>query len=287
MAVGFLNDRLGIPTKLFSERWNGSSWSIVTMPSPSRVAHSFLGGVACTSTSACIAVGNTSNSVPSPTGTLAERWNGTRWRIMSIPDPPGAPGAYLPTVSCPSASLCFAAGSSANSSGFPTATIVERWDGRHWTIVPTPPKPVGVPGAEIDAIACTSSSSCLAAGALDYPPNQQQPLAEHWDGAHWTILSTPKPPHAQGGVLSGVACTSQTACTISGLASTNSGRYLYADRWNGAKFTFQSTPALPDALDIGNPVLACPSASTCMAVGAFTNTFPNGPKFGLAEHWER
>jgi hypothetical protein len=29
--------------------------------------------------------------------------------------------------------------------------------------------------------------------------------------------------------------------------------------------------------------LACASASTCMAVGAFTNTFPNGPKFGLAE----
>ena len=284
IAVGFLNDRLGNPTRLFSERWNGIGWSIVPVPSPAGAARSFLGGVACTSTSACVAVGNTSHSDGSPGGTLAEHWNGTRWSIMPTPNPPGAPGAYLPSVSCPSPSLCIAVGSRTDSHGTPTGALAERWDGTHWTIVPTP-KPTGAPGAELDGIACTSSSACLAAGALDYP-KQQTPLAERWDGTHWTILSTPKTPGAQGGVLSGVACTSETACTIAGLAFTNSLPYVYADRWNGARFTFQSTPALPGAFDVGNPGVACPTASSCMAVGAFTNTFPNGPKFGLAERWK-
>ena len=157
-----------------------------------------------------------------------------------------------------------------------TGTLVERWDGTHWTIVPTP-KPPGAKGAELDGIACTSASTCLAAGAIDNP-NQQTPLAERWDGTHWTILSTPKPPGAQGGLLNGVACSSQAACTIAGLAFTPSHPYIYADRWNGAKLTFQSTPALPGAFDIDNPAVACPSATSCTAVGAFTNTFPYGPK---------
>ncbi|MGN6169419.1 MAG: hypothetical protein ACTHQQ_14800, partial [Solirubrobacteraceae bacterium] len=285
IAVGFLNNRFGNAKRLFAERWNGVRWKIVAVPGPSGAAGSFLGGLACTSASACVAVGSTSNSAGGPKGTLAERWNGTRWSIMRAPNPPGSPAAGLNSVSCPSRLLCIAAGSRFDSSGTPTGTLVERWNGTHWTIVPTP-KPAGARGAELDAIACTSGSVCLAGGAIDNP-NRQTPLAERWNGTHWTILSTPKPPRAQGGVLSGVACTSTTVCTFAGLAFTSSLPYVYADRWNGAKFTFQSTPALPGAFDIGNPVVACGSASTCMAVGAFTNTFPNGPKFGLGERWQR
>jgi hypothetical protein len=280
IAVGFLNDRFGESRRLFSERLNGTRWSIVPVPTPSAAAGSFLGGVACSSTVAYIAAGNITNSAGSPGGTLAERWNGVLWSIMATPNPVGAPGAILPSVSCPSPSLCVAVGSRTDSHGTPTGTLAERWDGTHWTIVPTP-KPAGKQGAELDAVACASSSDCLAAGANDYP-KQQTPLAERWDGTHWTIVSTPKPPGAQGGVLSGVACSSPTACTIAGLAFTNSLPYVYADRWNGSKFTFQSTPTLPGAFDVGPPVVACRTASSCMAVGAFTNTFPNGPKFGLA-----
>jgi hypothetical protein len=283
MAVGFLSDRFGTPRRVFAERWDGVRWSVVPVPGPSGAAGSFLGGVACTSISACVAVGSTLNSAGAPRGTLAERWDGAHWSIMPTPNPVGASGAYLPSVSCPSPSLCLAVGSQADSTGTPTGTLVERWNGTSWTIVPTP-RPAGAPGAELDGIACTSDSACIAAGAIDHL-NHQTPLAEEWNGTNWTILSTPRPPGAQGGVLSGVACTSHAACTIAGLAFTTSLPYLYAERWDGNHLTFESTPALPGAFDIGNPVLACASASTCMAVGAFTNTFPNGPKFGLAERW--
>jgi hypothetical protein len=46
-------------------------------------------GVSCTSSTACIAVGYYKNSsevvVP-----LAERWNGTEWKVQSTPNPAGA-----------------------------------------------------------------------------------------------------------------------------------------------------------------------------------------------------
>src|SRR5262249_62262622 len=67
--------------------------------------------VACTSPSACTAVG-TSNA-----GNLAERWNGTSWSIKPTPNPAGAQFPFLNTVACASASACIAAGAYINSSG--------------------------------------------------------------------------------------------------------------------------------------------------------------------------
>jgi hypothetical protein len=48
--------------------------------------------VACLSSSACTAVGN-SNS-----GNLAERWDGTSWSIQPAPSPGGAQFAFLNAV---------------------------------------------------------------------------------------------------------------------------------------------------------------------------------------------
>jgi hypothetical protein len=282
LAVGFLSDRVGNPKRVFGERWNGSSWSIVPVPNPSGAASSFLGAVACARETVCVAVGTTTNSAGRGR-TLAERWNGVRWSIMPTPNAVGAPGAYLSSVSCPAPSLCVAAGSRTDSTGTPTGTLVELWNGSDWTIVPTP-IPAGAKGAELDGISC-GVSVCLAAGAIDNPSGQL-PLAERWDYNHWTILPTPKPPGAKGGFLNGVGCWSEGTCTIVGLAFTPTHPYVYADRWNGATLTYQATPPLPGAFDIDPPAVACPTATSCMTVGAFKNTFPNGPRLGLAERWK-
>ena len=50
-------------------------------------------GVSCTSATACTAVGY--DASVGTTVTLAERWNGTSWKIQSTPNPTGAP-PYLP-----------------------------------------------------------------------------------------------------------------------------------------------------------------------------------------------
>ncbi len=92
-----------------AERWNGKKWSIQPTPNPSGAAVSALSGVSCTTASACIAVG-VSTTGSGVRVTLAERWNGTTWRIQRTPNPAGARGSFLNGVSCASPSACTAVG---------------------------------------------------------------------------------------------------------------------------------------------------------------------------------
>jgi hypothetical protein len=49
------------------------------------------------------------------------------------------------------------------SSAFPVRTLAERWNGRRWTLQPTPK----LPGfnAELTSLSCPSSSDCTATGS--------------------------------------------------------------------------------------------------------------------------
>jgi hypothetical protein len=91
------------------ERWSAAGWSLVDPRKP--VDGGFV-DVSCTSTTACIAVGDQSGSL------LAERLNDARWTVQPIPDL--APlinqsgvidqGGSFEGVSCTSKSFCIAFG---------------------------------------------------------------------------------------------------------------------------------------------------------------------------------
>ena len=73
------------------EHWNGTKWSIERTPNPSHATdEAWLDGVSCASPTACTAVGNYWFNHGSRFGTLAERWNGTRWSLQHTPNPGGA-----------------------------------------------------------------------------------------------------------------------------------------------------------------------------------------------------
>src|SRR5439155_11602795 len=87
IAVGYAVSN-GVRMTL-AESWNGSSWSIQATPNPTGAKQSTLFGVACTSATQCIAVGNYINSAGA-WFTLAESWNGSAWSIQSTPNPTSA-----------------------------------------------------------------------------------------------------------------------------------------------------------------------------------------------------
>jgi hypothetical protein len=92
----------------------------------------FIGPVSCTSPSACTTTGLSVDSSGLAT-TLAERWNGTAWRIQPTPNPPGAQSADLDGgVACTGPSACLAVGTSDQG------TLAEQWNGVTWHIVPSP-----------------------------------------------------------------------------------------------------------------------------------------------------
>ncbi len=144
----------GVLSSNLIESWDGTQWSVV--PSPNGAGYNELTGVSCVSATACMAVGSVMASVIT---TLVESWDGTRWSIVPSPDQ-GAGDNQLNGVSCAAAATCTAVGyyrPTANS----TRTLVESWDGAHWSVVPSP-SPASSP--VLNAISCVSPVACTAVG---------------------------------------------------------------------------------------------------------------------------
>ncbi len=93
-------------TFAFTEVWNGSVWSVDTVPLPPEGYDSELEGVSCSSPTACVAVGQYTQSAM--LAALVERWNGSAWVLQSTP----AIDGYLVGVSCPTSTACTAVGNS-------------------------------------------------------------------------------------------------------------------------------------------------------------------------------
>ena len=100
-----------------AERWNGTSWAIQPTPRLPGGPMNLLIGVTCTSATGCLAVGYSSPTVfdPQSPATLAERWDGSAWRVQHTPNPPGAAAGNLNAASCMSRSACIAVGNTSNS----------------------------------------------------------------------------------------------------------------------------------------------------------------------------
>jgi hypothetical protein len=256
-----------------AEQWNGTRWRILpTQPPPGAQGAGF-GGVDCTSARACIATG----AYNAPSGnvlSLAERWNGSSWRILPTPNPRRAVQSFLGGVSCSSASACTTVGEQHSASGI-VHTLAERWNGRSWRVQPTP-NPRGVQFASLPDVSCTSNSHCLAVGGSD-----QGTLAELWNGTRWRIQATPTP--APGASFSSVDCPAGSVCTAVGFYFTDRGGEVLAERLQGSRWHVQSTPLLPGAHDISPPAVACLARSSCTAVGGYENDGPGS--ITLTEQW--
>jgi hypothetical protein len=191
------------------EHWDGMRWSIENTPS----VVGYLTDVSCTSDTACIAVGY---KVYDGRGdrTLALRWNGQRWSLLTSPSP--ATNSDLLSVSCSSASACVAVGGYNGQDGLLHA-LAERWDGSAWSVL--------VP-ARADAsdafvgVSCFAVNACVAVGRHGRPqPNfGARTLAESWDGMSWTREPIPNPrePAGFGVFLQAISCPTAASCLAVG-----------------------------------------------------------------------
>jgi hypothetical protein len=275
-AVGSHRNGAGTQVTLALAR-AGSSWAVQPTPNPAGASASALSSVSCTSAGACTAVGISTNS-GGVTVALAERWNGTRWSIETVPEPSGALGSVLSAVSCPAPTSCTAVGSYTNS-GEATLSLAEHWNGTSWAPQSTA-DPTDAGGDDLSGVSCTASTACTAVGEAD-GSNGQLVLAERWNGTSWVIQPTPDPAGAQGSQLLAVSCSSATACTAVG-SDRDSGftGHTLAERWNGTAWTLQTTPDPAGAPRVLAAV-ACASTSACTAAGSFGEAITST----LAEHW--
>jgi len=194
MAVGNEFDpATGESLGTLAERWNGRTWRIVPTFKPAPAGpNAALYGVACTSASACTAVGNRTLAK-----TLAERWNGQTWQVQATPNPVGAQNIALASVACPARTACTAFG--LNNMRSSPLTLAERWSRGRWRIQPTPGL-VAVDSGSPVGVACPTVSACYAVGAYtnNGPTFANLTLAEQWNPTGTSVQAATGWPAAPG-----------------------------------------------------------------------------------------
>lgn len=259
-AVGQYNN--GSRYLTLGERWNGTRWSLRHAPSPGSVSNNLV-AVRCSSANRCMAVGSSQDG--STTETLAERWNGKKWSIVHTPNPTGSPASYLNAITCTSTKACTAVGSS--QSGSTVGTLAERWNGKRWAIETTP-NPAGATSSSLSGVSCASRGACTAVGSSQASGSPAVTLAERWNAKKWSIQQTRNPSGATSSQLNSVSCTAAGGCTAVGsYEKTANAERTLAERWNGKKWSIQTT--LNPTSDPNKFLLAvsCSSAKACTAAG--------------------
>jgi hypothetical protein len=272
----------GLFAKGLLAHWNGSHWSSTTSPNPAGVVApvDYVNGVACPSPTSCFAVGR--YDTPASSGILVAHWNGSHWSSMTSPKPSGSSTPALTAVSCPSTTSCFAVG----SYGVPTIgfvkTLVEHWNGSHWSIVPSP-NPTGSSGTFLSGVSCPSTTSCFAVGSDTVPRTAAiGALVEHWDGNTWSIMTSANLTGSTQSYLFGVSCPSPNSCFAVGSYSVSRTEKSLLERWNGSAWGVMNSPNRAGYVALHG--VSCPNTMNCYAVGYYENNNGPFPK-GLVEHW--
>jgi hypothetical protein len=252
----------------YIQRFNGQLWTRDATPA---VANGELDAVACGSGKSCVAVGHRGNATSMKP--LAERWNGSDWKVASLPSVAGS--SKLSGVSCVTAHFCVAVGYF--TAGSTLHTLVYQWSGTAWKRVGSPSPTTGGVGSWLTSISCTGVRNCFAVGST-YDGRTDDPFVIRWSGSAWAV-SVRQHPNGDLNWLQGVSCAPQTKamCMAVGVDNTAEPMASFKDRWNGK--TWRITVGLPDRTDVVLESVSCGSATNCVAVGTRNLDTP------YAERW--
>jgi hypothetical protein len=137
---------------------------------------------------------------------VIEHWNGQGWAARRVP--PGLSGSsQLNAVAAIAGDDVWTVGWSGSLSDVITHSraLIEHWNGRRWTVVPSPS--VGLPIAILRGLAAGSTDDVWAVGEQEGPSaGSERALIEHWNGRSWSVVPVPEPP---GSSLAAVASVSR------------------------------------------------------------------------------
>ncbi len=219
-AVG-LHENIDDSDQTLIEHWDGSKWSIISSPNHGS-DFNYLTGIAAVSANNIWAVGGYA-SAPRTGQTLIEHWDGSKWSIISSPTI-GDNTAYsnLAEVAAVSANNIWAVGLHSDTGGA-DQTLIEHWNGRTWSIVPSPNSRLR--DNDLTGIAAVSTSDIWTVGVRfngNSAKNIRYTLIEHWNGRAWSIVPSLSPGSAVN-YLTGVAAGSAGRVWAVGYYGNNGG----------------------------------------------------------------
>jgi hypothetical protein len=207
--------------------------------------------------------------------------DGGTWTPSEAPMPADAasdPSASPGPVACASALACVL------TYQYTTAANTEQWalvtgSGTSWTATEAP-LPAAAPPSSwnwIYAAACASATACVAVGDYLDASGLQHGWLITGSGTSWTATDVPLPQDAgtgQGADLYSVACAS--TCVAVGDYIDSSGYFQgLILTGSGTSWTATEAPLPVNGNPSSSPTLgsvACPSVTTCVAVGDYTDS---------------
>ena len=250
------------------ERYNGTSWHIVTSPDVG-TGDNTLTGVAAISDKDAWAVGS------SLLGALVLHFDGRAWHLVSVPA-----ACQLKAITAISANDIWAVGSMSNQS------CAEHFNGTRWSLVSTPK--IGTSDNSLLGIAASSARDVWAVGTYCIGmvcdrggSGGFKTLVLHYNGSRWSAVPSPN-PGSYANQLNAVTVVSATNVWAVGAISTTpfTGSTLIM-HFNGIRWTQVASPGVNIGSDL--TAIAAASATNLFAVGSRTTT--NFGSTTLIEHF--
>lgn len=273
----------------------GTAWTGVEAPLPGGAMDAALSAVACPATDRCVAVGEYGDASGAE-HVLAETGFGASWTPATITLPANvADTLAIQSIACPATTMCVAAGDYSDSSGNDDGLLLTM-SGTSWTAT-TAPLPAGAQAESytqpVTALACPSTSACVAVGYYRDQYGNTQGLVLVKQGTIWKAQKAPVPANARTNPSAepvSVSCPSASACAIAGTYTDQSGeRQGLLLSLSGSSLTPKEAPVPANAERSGYGGIAwlssvsCPSATRCVAAGGYVDIAGNAQGLLLTE----
>jgi hypothetical protein len=251
------------------EHWDGLGWSQV--PSPNVPGQeTVLTAASAVSANDIWAVGHS----PSNYRTITEHWDGNQWSLIPSPSM-GTGDNLLLGVAAVAANDVWAVGSYADGSGY-LRTLIERWNGASWNIIPSPN--LSEFNNELRSVAALSSSDVWAVG-YSHIGSADQTLTIHWDGTRWSPVPGPNAPGSTQDILYGVSAVSTDNVWAVGFDNSGDSLILH---WDGDHWTQIPAPRVGAYHYLFG--VSAAAANNVWAVGEYQ--VASGEVYSLALHWD-
>jgi hypothetical protein len=221
--------------------WNGRGWTLIR----SGVVHWDSGGQQVT-------IGGTSDRdiwlvTPNAAGrAVVEHWNGARFSQVHLPLPAGTKGEQLNTISAVSRTDAWVVGYYVPTVGtVTTATLVEHWNGRAWSVVPsanpwTPSQNVLAHQDLLYGVSAQRDGAWAVGNYADGMIDGQGTLTERWNGHAWTWV---KSPNAAGfNLLDAVSADSPSDAWAVGYDGGGLVNVSLVEHWTGTAWKIVAFP---------------------------------------------
>ncbi len=233
--------------------WDGDAWNAVPAP-----VSGTLTSVAALSTADAWAVGYQG------TDPLIEHWDGNAWQVVDSPVPSPFINA-LNGVSANSSRDVWAVGTFYDASSLASRTLTEHWDGRQWTVIPSPSAASWY--STLNAVVAVTPHNVWAVGAwIDPGPGVLRTLTEHWDGHGWTLVDSPDVGSGYNSLL-GTAATNEAVWAVGYSTGDFANRQPLIERFDHGGWDVVASPTPTADQDAVLQAVTAVSSSNLWAVG--------------------